>query len=105
MLLQFGIDKAEDNNLSLSVQFAMPEGKIGDEENQNQEDQTGGGSAQSKASDITTISCSSIYNGIDLINSYTSKQVNLYNTKLVVISEEMAKERNLAIYLYINIKR
>lgn len=41
---------------------------------------------------VTTVECVSIDSGINLINSYISKQVNLAHTKIIVISEELAVE-------------
>lgn len=50
------------------------------------------GSSQSSTTTITSIECSSISSGINLINSYISKQVNLSHCKVVVISEELASD-------------
>lgn len=41
---------------------------------------------------VTTVECSSIDSGINLINSYISKQVNLAHAKIIVISEALATE-------------
>lgn len=41
---------------------------------------------------VTTVECSSIDSGINLINSYIGKQVNLAHAKIIVISESLAVE-------------
>lgn len=76
-----GIDKGESNKIRLSLQFALLS---------NSSDS--GGSSQSQKSTVTTVDCSSIDSGINLINSYISKKVNLSHCKAIVISEELAYE-------------
>lgn len=80
--IAIGIDKGENNIIKLSIQFATPSASSSDSE----------GSSQSDATTITSIECSSISSGINLINSYISKQVNLAHCKVIVISEELAAE-------------
>ena len=58
-----------------------------------------GDSSQSKESTVTTVDCSSIDNGIGLVNSYISKKVNLSHCKAIVISEELAYE-GISEYIY-----
>ena len=50
------------------------------------------GSQQFTSTIVTTVECSSFEAGINLINSYISKQVNLSHSKIIVFSEELAKE-------------
>lgn len=87
--IAIGLDKGENNVLSLSVQFAIP--TSGSESSE--------GSSQSNSTTITSIECSSLSSGINLINSYLSKQVNLAHCKVIVISEELAEE-GIAEYIY-----
>ena len=47
---------------------------------------------QYTSTSITTVECNSIDSGINLINSYISKQVNLSHAKVIVISESLAVE-------------
>ena len=79
-----GIDKGENNKIRLSLQFALL--------SNSSDSSNGGGSSQSKKSTVTTVDCSSIDSGINLINSYISKKVNLSHCKAIVISEELAYE-------------
>lgn len=74
-----GIDFGENNNLKLSFQLSIPGGESGSS-----------GSSQSDNSIINTIECSSIDSGINLLNSYISKEVNLSHCKVIVFSEEFA---------------
>lgn len=77
--MAIGLDKGEDNLLKLSLQFSAP--KSGD---------TGSGSQQFTNTLVTTAQCNSFDSGINLINSYISKQVNLSHAKVIVFSEELA---------------
>lgn len=43
---------------------------------------------------METIECNSIDSGINLLNSFISKRINLAHCKAFVFSETLAKERN-----------
>lgn len=77
-VIALGIDKGEDNLLKLSFQFATPS--------------SDSGSSGSSGSDITTttVECSSISSGFNLMNSYISKKLNLSHCKVIIFSEELA---------------
>lgn len=75
-----GFDIGEDNKLKLSFQLSIPGGSSG----------CGGSSSQSDSTIVNTIECSSIDSGINLLNSYLSKEVNLSHCKVIVFSEEFA---------------
>ncbi len=87
--IAIGIDKGDNNIIKLSIQFATP----------NAGGSSSEGSSQSDTTTITSIECSSISSGINLINSYVSKQVNLAHCKVIVISEELAEE-GISEYIY-----
>lgn len=76
-----GLDKGENNILKLSIQFASS-GDSGE----------GGSSSQYTDTTVTTVECTSLDSGINLINSYMSKQVNLSHCKIIVFSETLARE-------------
>lgn len=78
--IAIGLDKGENNILKLSIQFATPSSMGNNSE----------GSSQSSTTTITSIECSSISSGINLINGYISKKVNLSHCKVIVISESLA---------------
>lgn len=78
-VVAIGFDTSENNNLKVSFQFAKA---IASGE---------GGSSESQPSFIHTVEASSISSAINLLDSYMSKQVNLSHCKVVVFSEEFAK--------------
>ena len=76
-VVALGIDPGSDgNNLKLSVQISIP----------TSSEQ----SSDSATSAINSIECSSIDSGINLINTFVSKKLNLSHCKVVVISEQLA---------------
>lgn len=77
-----GIDKGKNDKLNLSFQFAI----LGDSSS------SGSGSSQSQESTVTSVECSSIDSGINLVDNYISKKVNLSHCKAIIISEELAYE-------------
>lgn len=76
-----GLDKGDTNTLKLSIQFAV----LSDSGAEN--------STQSQESTVSIVECDSIDSGINLLNSYISKTVNLSHCKAIVISEELASLR------------
>lgn len=80
-VVALGFDVGTDNKLKLSFQISVP----GSSEESS-------GSSQSDSSIVTTIECSSFNSGINLLNSYLSKESNLSHCKMIVFSEEFAKE-------------
>ncbi len=50
------------------------------------------GSSQSQNTVLETVECASVDAGINLINSYISKKVNLSHCRAIIISEELAKD-------------
>lgn len=79
--IAIGLDKGENNVLKLSIQFATPSKMSGADS-----------SGQSEATTISSIECSSVSSGINLINSYISKKINLAHCEVIVISEDLATE-------------
>lgn len=76
-----GIDKEQENVIKLTLQFAVP--KASD---------SSFGSSQASTSTIVDIKCTTIDEGISLINSYLSKKVDLSHCKVIVFSEQLAHE-------------
>ena len=90
-VVALGIDKGENNNLRLTLQFALL--------NQNSGGDSSSSSSQSSSSTTASVECSTIDSGISLINSYISKQINLSHCKAIIISEELAYE-GISEYLF-----
>ena len=80
-VIAIGIDKGENNLLKLSLQFATPSSS-------NPTESSNSGSQSS----LSSVECASIDSGINLINSYISKKINLAHCKVVVFSEIIAEE-------------
>ena len=99
--IAIGLDKGENNNLKLNIQFATPNSSSNSSSGSSGDESGSSGEGKSQSSDTKTISvdCSSIDSGINLINNYTSKKINLSHCKVIVISEELAKE-GIAEYIY-----
>lgn len=73
-----GFDIGEDNLIKVSFQFA----KLTSSKQS--------GSPQPQSSEIVTIDCSSFDSGLNIVNSYISKKVNLSHCKVIVFSEDIA---------------
>lgn len=73
-----GIDKSTSNKLKVTFEFLAPSASS----------ESG---AETKPV-LNSVECSSITNGINLMNAYLGKKVNLSHCKLIVFSEELAKE-------------
>ncbi|MBP3708629.1 MAG: Ger(x)C family spore germination protein [Clostridia bacterium] len=82
-VVAIGLDLAESNELELTIQIAT-------EGNNSSGGESSSSSSQSKQTNITTVKCSSINSGISLINNHISKQTNLSNCQVLVISEKLA---------------
>ena len=66
-----------NNNLDVSFQFSKPSAD-------------NNSSSSSVSSYVYNIECSSISAGVNLLNSYISKKINLAHCKIIVFSEEFA---------------
>jgi len=87
-VVAIGFDIGEINNLKISFQIALTS------DNDSSSD-----SSQSSNTVIHTIECATIDSGINLLNSYITKKVDLSNCKAVVFSEELAIN-GLSKYVY-----
>lgn len=79
-VIAMGLDKGKNNYLKMTFQIAKPEAEGGG---------GGGGGPQFSA---VTIETPTIYTGINVVNTFVSKQLNMSHNKLVVFSEELARE-------------
>ena len=81
-----GVDKGTNENLKFTLQFAVPLNISGGIE-------TGEKSEGGKSPlDNMTIEADTLYSAIDYANNSISKQVNVAHCKLLVFSDELAKE-------------
>lgn len=79
-VLVLGIDKGEKAKLKISTQFI------------NVPSSSSGASSDSSQIVLTSCEANSIFSGLNLLNSYIGKEINLAHCSVVVFSEEIAKE-------------
>ncbi len=79
-VLVLGIDKGEKAKLKISTQFI------------NVSSSSSGASSDSSQIILTSCEANSIFSGLNLLNSYIGKEINLAHCSVVVFSEEIAKE-------------
>lgn len=81
-IFALGIDKGENAKMKISAQLS------------NIATSTGGGGSSGEGNNPTLISCEadSIFSGINLLNTYIGKELNLAHCSVFVISKEFAKE-------------
>lgn len=90
-VLAIGIDKSAQNKLQVSFQFSTTAPT------------SESGSTEKTTTVINTVSASSLSSAINLINGYMGKEVNMSHCKVIVFSEELAKEGiSSEIYTLIN---
>ncbi len=90
-VIAIGLDVGESNKLKLSLQISNPSASGTSDSSSS--------SSQSSDSIIESIECSSFNSGLNLFNSYLSKELNLSHCKVLVISEELAST-DISEYLY-----
>lgn len=78
-VVALGIDIGNTNKLLVSFQILIPSSSSGE-------------SSQSDKSIVNSVECNSIESGINIMNSYISKEINLAHCKAVVISEKLANQ-------------
>ena len=76
--IAIGIDKSYSNKLKVTFEFLAPS-------------PSGEGSVETTPV-LNSVDCSSITNGINLMNAYLGRKVNLSHCKLIIFSEDLAKE-------------
>ena len=79
-VLVLGIDKGEKAKLKISTQFI------------NVASSSSGASSDSSQIVLTSCEANSMFSGLNLLNSYIGKEINLAHCSVIVFSEEIAKE-------------
>lgn len=91
-VIAVGVDKGKSFPLKVTFVFANPEGSSGG----GGESDGGGGGGEEKsssgASDIVTVEAPTTFSAVRKLDSIKSKKINLTHTKIVVLSDEIAKE-------------
>ncbi|MFZ5988573.1 MAG: Ger(x)C family spore germination protein [Bacillota bacterium] len=85
--IALGFEKGKTNTLRITLQLAVPTaiGGGGGEGG-------GGGGGGEKSVTITTVETPTIYSGLNMLNTFISKQINLSHAKALVFSRELAEE-------------
>lgn len=86
-VVAIGIDTSDTHKIRVSFQFTSA----------SSVSETG--SSEKSPSIVNTVDCASISSAINLMNSYLAKQINLSHCKVVVFSEEIAKQ-GITDYIY-----
>lgn len=81
-VIALGLDSTEDNSLELTLQIAIHSSSDGEASS----------SSQSTSCITSSVKCNSISEGINYINSYIGKKLNLSYCKIIVISENLAEK-------------
>lgn len=76
--IAIGIDKSESDELEITFEFLSTSPSTE-------------GSSETEPV-LNSVKCSSITNGINIMNAYLGKKVNLSHCKLIIFSEEIAKQ-------------
>ena len=85
-VLALGIDVGDNSKLKISTQFSKTAVFT-----------PGSGSSSEDSDNIVLVSgeADSIFSGLNLINSYIGKELNLAHCSVIIFSEEFAKQRCL----------
>ena len=91
-VIALGIDLGDYESIKLSLQIStlLSGGSSGS---------SNGSEGQSSTFTVDTIDCSSIDSGINLINTYINKTLELSHCRAIIISEEVA-EKGISPYIY-----
>lgn len=89
-IVAIGVDKGEVDRLRLTIQYATFKQSVG-----------GGGDieGESDGTMIVTIDCPSLYTGLDMLSTSTSRRFNLFHIKYFVVSKEMAQQGEMDRYI------
>ena len=80
-VVAIGFDTSDTCNFKITIQLAKPNGAGS---------QSSGSSSQSVETVLNSVECLSFESGINLLNSYISRDINLSHCKAIIISEEIA---------------
>ncbi len=86
-VIAIGIDKGDKTDLKVTFQIAIPVNIAGE-----------GSSTGKETSTLLTIDSDSVYGAVSKANTEISKEINLSQNKMIVFSEELAKERIRRLY-------
>lgn len=82
--IALGFDKGKANELRMTLQLAVPTNIAGGE--------GGGGGDGAESVAVVTVDTPTIYSGLNMLNTFVSKQINLSHVKAIIFSQELAKQ-------------
>ena len=91
-VVALGLDKGRTNKLRMTFQLAVAKNIGGG-------GQGGGGGGGEEPISVISVEAPSIYSALNMVNTYLSRQITLSHAKVLVFSEELARE---GIDLYLN---
>lgn len=97
--IAIGFDKGTVNPLKLTVQYAIPlaMGTGGGGGGGGGGESGGGGS---KSLGLVTLEAPTIFSGMNMLNNFIGKQINMSHAKVAVFSEEIARSGEIHYYLH-----
>lgn len=93
-VISIGIESGENDNLKIFFELSTPTNSGSGSTSSNS-----GSGEKSSNSSIVSVECSSIDDGITLLNSYLRKRADLSHCNIIIFSEELAK-KGIHDYLY-----
>ncbi|HOJ12027.1 MAG TPA: hypothetical protein PK733_15755 [Clostridiales bacterium] len=89
-----GIDKGIINKWRLTVEFSTMKSNNGNSGGQTSDGKNGSSTGNASQNDYTTVTVDapSFFAGINIINTLVSRKLNFAHTKMIVISDEVAKD-------------
>ncbi|MGI6776517.1 MAG: Ger(x)C family spore germination protein [Acetivibrionales bacterium] len=83
-----GVDKGVSDKWRLTVKFPNMRGETGG----NMGGGEGGDGQGGEGYEVVTVDAPSFFTGLDMINTSVSRELNFMHTKLIIFSEELARE-------------
>lgn len=90
--LVIGIDKGVSNKIRLTVQFPTYKSSGGGTSPQQKKGSGGEGESEVSGTIVQTVEAATVPEGINLLNTATSRKISLVHAKAIILSEALARE-------------
>ena len=91
-VIAIGVDKGTEDSLSISFQISLPSKSKNSSSDSSSENSNDNSKQESKDTTIKTVECKSIISGLNSVDNIASKRIDLSHCKLIIFSEEVAKD-------------
>ena len=97
-IVAVGIEKGSVEKYKMSFELSTVKSSSSDSSSDSKKESNNGSSQNSSSSEdsspytVYSVECDSVDTGISLLNTYINKKINLSHCKIIVISEDLAKE-------------